>query len=422
MSTDGKITIALAGIGGYGDVYLDALMHDPRAAGGRLVGVIEPMPHRCRRLDVLRERGIGVYPTLEVLFDSAAVPVDLVMIAAPIHFHAPLTCSALRHGANVLCEKPLAGTLADGLRMGAAERASGGRFVGIGYQWSYSDAVQALKRDVLAGVLGRPVRMKTIALFPRARSYFGRNDWAGRIRTAGGAGVLDSPANNAAAHYLHNMLYLLGPTREQSAVPASVQAELYRANDIENYDTIALRALTADGTEVLFYSSHAVPVRQGPVCTLEFERATVEYDAGGSGSFVARFRDGRVREYGDPNLDRNRKIWDAIDASRTGAPMACGIQAALAHTACVVAAQGSVPEVHPLPQPMRKMVEVDGEVIVCIDGLARTLLDCYARSVLTAEYDHLPWARPGTRVDVAAPAADEERVSRAGACVAGGGN
>jgi len=70
-------------------------------------------------------------------------------------------------------------------------------------------------------------------------AYFRRNDWVGRIRTDAGHCVFDSPANNAAAHYLHIMLYLLGATREGAAMPASVQAETYRANAIENCTFVA---------------------------------------------------------------------------------------------------------------------------------------------------------------------------------------
>jgi hypothetical protein len=60
-----------------------------------------------------------------------------------------------------------------------------------------------------------------------------------------GLGIFDSPANNATAHFLHNMFYLLGATRETSAAPAVVQAELYRANAIENFDTAAIRFAAA---------------------------------------------------------------------------------------------------------------------------------------------------------------------------------
>ena len=128
--------------------------------------------------------------------------------------------------------------------------------------------------------------------------------------------MLDSPVNNATAHYLHNMFYLLGKSPQASAMPVTVEAELYRANDIENYDTAAIRAIVECGTEVLFYTTHATPERRGPLSCFEFERAIVEYDAGGAGQFVARFHDGRTKSYGQPTLDRHEKIWQAVDSVR----------------------------------------------------------------------------------------------------------
>jgi predicted dehydrogenase len=397
-----EVKVALAGIAGYGDSYLEALLHNPRtaASGARLVGVADPAPQRCRKLDELRDRDIPVHASLDDLFDAAGpAGIDLMLICTPIHLHARQTCLALRRGASVLCEKPLAGTVEDALRMADCERAAGdGKFVAIGYQWSFSHAVQALKRDIMAGVLGRPVRLKTMVFFPRPVTYFRRNNWVGRIRTEGGDAVLDSPTNNATSHYLHNMLYLLGRTRETSAMPLTLQAELYRANEIENYDTTALRAEMPGGVEVLFYTTHAVAGRVGPVCHFEFEHATVEYDFSGVDAFVARFRDGRAtKSYGRPDLDRNEKIWQSIAAVRGGEPIACGVEAALPHTLCVAAAQQSAASISVFAEPLRRMILVNGEPLVAIDGLAEALVDCYERGILPAERDGLTWARAGVR-------------------------
>ena len=406
MSTsngNGRVKVALAGIGGYGEQYVDALLHDPRASDAHLVGVVEPFPHRCRRLRELLDRRIPVHPTMESLFVTSAV--DLVMIATPIHLHVHHICTALCNGANVLCEKPLAGTLDDALQTVRCAADHAPQFVAIGYQWAFSDAVQSLKRDIQTGVFGRPLRMKTIVFFPRGVAYFRRNDWVGRIRTAEGRAVLDSPANNATAHYLHIMLYLLGRTREGAAMPASVQAELYRANDIENYDTAALRVITECGAELLFYTSHAVPSRVGPVCHLEFERARVEYRWAEAGAeFVARFADGRVRSYGDPGLDRNRKIWQSLATARQDRSdrrsVACGVSAALAHTACVTAAQRS-PDggVLTFPPSLSRTLENDGDPILCVEGLAETLIDCFKRGMLPAERGGVRWARRAGVID-----------------------
>ena len=61
-----------------------------------------------------------------------------------------------------------------------------------------------------------------------------------------GRWVMDSPAANALSHFLQLPLYLLGPSMNQAATPVKVEAELYRANSIENYDTCSIRATSVE--------------------------------------------------------------------------------------------------------------------------------------------------------------------------------
>jgi predicted dehydrogenase len=395
-----NVNVALVGISGYGESYVKALLDAPGDEAFRVVGMVDPMPDRCRRLEeIVAKRGIPVHPDLESLYQRSSQKIDLVMMATPIHLHAPHTCEALARGSSVLCEKPVGATVQDAARMlEAEERAKG--FAAIGYQWSFSRAIQALKRDVMAGDFGAPGRLKTIACFPRSMQYFQRNDWAGKVRAADGTPIFDSPVNNATAHYLHNMLYLLGPTRETSAAPTSVQAELYRANDIENYDTAAVRVTVEGGAELLFYTSHAVPIAMGPVLCYEFERAKIYYEAETGGGFVARFANGTIRRYGDPNADRPVKIWQCIDAVRTGEKVACGIPAAVPHALCVAAAAASMPAITDFAPELVTMQGLAGQPMKCVTGLASAMVQCYDQSILPAEHRALSWAARGERIDL----------------------
>jgi predicted dehydrogenase len=390
------VNVALVGICGYGASYLNLLLDGPPAEGHRLVAVVDPAAGQSPRIGEVRGRGIGVHADLPALY--AAERVDLTLVCTPIHLHAAQTCAALAYGSNVLSEKPLSTTVEDGVRVEAAE-ARDGLFVAVGYQWSFSRAVQALKRDVISGTFGQPRRLRAIAMFPRGDSYYRRNSWAGRNTSERGERVFDSPLNNATAHYLHNMLYVLGPSREISATPAWVEAELYRANAIESFDTAALRCRTACGAELLFYTTHSVMDRVGPLCRFEFDHAVVEYDHGAGGRFVARFDDGRVVDYGQPERDRNVKVWQCIDAVRTGAPVACGPRAAMPHTQCVAAARASSPVVD-FPAAVRRRGTAPGEgTMTWIDGLPESLIGCYKRGILPSE-DSCAWAVPGRRVPI----------------------
>ena len=61
------ISIALVGIGGYGNTYVNALLDAPNQDDFRLVGVADPSPQLCRRLEALVARRVPVYPSVETL-------------------------------------------------------------------------------------------------------------------------------------------------------------------------------------------------------------------------------------------------------------------------------------------------------------------------------------------------------------------
>ncbi len=393
-----KVTVAMVALGGYGNSYLAELFSLSAEHNARFVAGIDPNPVACRYLDAFKETGIPIYPDLDSFYAQSWA--DLVVLSPPIHLHLPFVQKALAHGSHILCEKPVTATVQDAWKMVEAQRASG-KFVGIGYQWSYSAAIQALKRDVLDGILGRPLRLRTKVFWPRGDSYYGRNTWAAKLKSPNGDWILDSPAHNATAHYLHNCFYVLGETRETSAWPVDVQAELYRANPIENYDTAAIRSHTAGGVEILFYTAHPVPNVVGPIFSYEFEHAEVIYEAY-SESILAHFRDGSVKNYGNPYADQIGKLWQAVDAVRTGVPLACSIEGAIPEVMCTNGAQESMWEIAEFPQDMRRTrldVERDDR-LTWVEGLQETFEACYDRGVLPSELGSVPWAKPGDLIDL----------------------
>jgi hypothetical protein len=281
-----------------------------------------------------------------------------------------------------------------------AQQRAPGRFIAIGFQWSFSRAIQRLKADILAGKLGRPLTMRSLVLFPRGDAYYARNRWAGRLATDEGQPVFDSPVNNAAAHYLHNMLYLLGHDQRSSITPVHLQAELYRANPIENYDTAILRMMTSCGAEVQLVTSHATGRRVGPQFRFKFERAIVTYgEEAPHDHVIARFNDGRIVDYGAPETDRDEKLWQCIAAARDGGPVACDVAAALPHALCVDAARRSFesPVTIPASQILRRPVNGGSDMSVVV-GLEDALLKCHRLGASLSELRIFRWARAGNPV------------------------
>lgn len=389
------IRVLLVGLGGYGNGYVQAALDRAAEAGIALAGAVDPAPSGCTRLAELQQRVGTIYPTIDAFFEHNSA--DLVVISAPIHLHAPFTIAALTHGAHVLCEKPLAGSVQDALAMRAAEAVAPGT-VSIGYQWSISETVRTIRRAVTSGRFGEPLELRTLVFWPRTRAYYDRSRWAGALKAADGSWVLDSPANNATAHYLHNMFFVLGP---DGGKPASVQAELYRANTIENFDTAAMRVRTVSGATVWFGTSHAVPSNVGPVVHYRFSEADVYCEM--PGNFYARYSDGMVQELGSPNGDHHEKLQRAASDIRAGRPPGCPIDDALHQTTAICAAQESSQIVDFPAMYARHNTDVAGaqtaDTLTWVEGLQAAFTQCFGQGILPSEHGGIVWAQPGREID-----------------------
>jgi len=54
------VSVVLVGIGGYGNLYVDALLDEMEEKGVKIVGVVEPYPDGCKRLSDLYKRWTDV--------------------------------------------------------------------------------------------------------------------------------------------------------------------------------------------------------------------------------------------------------------------------------------------------------------------------------------------------------------------------
>jgi predicted dehydrogenase len=400
MSTrhEALVRVLMAAIGGYGAHYLQALLDEAPAGQATLAGVVDPLARESAAWPRVAALGVPVADDMESFF-AAGHEADLCVVSSPPQHHVAQSIAALDAGSHVLCDKPLAATVPDVDRLiGARRRAD--RFVMVGYQWSFSDAVQALKRDLLAGRYGRPLRLATLCAWPRHAAYYARNTWAGRLRDrVSGAWVLDSPANNAMAHHLHHALFVLGTQMDRSALPAAVTAEFARAYPIESADTAACRILTDTGCEVLFLASHVTGQRIEPRFRLECEHGVIV--CGESGRRIEGTTDSGDRvDYGDPDATHQfRKLFLAIERVREPGTIPCGVEAAAAQTACVVAMHESAGGIVTFPRLLRAGDERDRLVVRRLD---EELLTCYRSNVLPSEIG-CPWAEAGRRVEPTLP-------------------
>src|SRR5512136_1619811 len=155
------VSLVMVGVGGMGAVYLEALLAKKDEGLFRIVGAVDPQPNLCRQYVEMRAMGVPCFVSLQDFYRNKKA--DLAILSTPIQMHMPQTMFALAKGSHVLCEKPAAGTIQEVREALEAEKAAA-RWVAVGYQWSFSPAVQALKADIRAGLFGAPRRFRCLYL------------------------------------------------------------------------------------------------------------------------------------------------------------------------------------------------------------------------------------------------------------------
>jgi len=182
--------------------------------------------------------------------------IDVIALPISIHSHAEFAIKGMKHGYNILLEKPPAPTIDEVDWIIKTERETG-KFCAIGFQFIYSRSIRRLKDQIVNGKLGVIKEIACKGYWPRYKSYYERNSWSGKTIWNGRI-ILDGPIHNGLSHFLNNMLFLASPLSDESATLKTVRAELYRAHTyIKADDTSCLEAETATGVKIYFYATHA---------------------------------------------------------------------------------------------------------------------------------------------------------------------
>ncbi len=131
--------------------------------------------------DIVEERAIKaakgfgtanakVYTNYKELLNDTSI--DVVHVLTPNVAHSKITVDAFDAGKHVMCEKPMAHTSADALKMIEAAKRSGKKFT-IGYQNRFRDDVQTVYKASSQGALGEIYMAKAHAVRRKAVPTWG---------------------------------------------------------------------------------------------------------------------------------------------------------------------------------------------------------------------------------------------------------
>ncbi len=131
----------------------------------------------------------------------ASGEIEAVSVCLPNSLHAPVSIAALEAGLHVLCEKPLAESLASGQKVAVAVAQAPGKFM-ICFNRRYRLDVQWMKQVLKEGLLGQVYHVK--AGWVRETGIPGWGGWFLDKTMAGGGPLID-----LGVHMLDAVMWLL---------------------------------------------------------------------------------------------------------------------------------------------------------------------------------------------------------------------
>jgi len=166
----GKLKIGIIGCGGIANgKHMPALAKLSDKC--EMAAFCDTVPERAEKaLKEFGADGAKVYKTYKDLISEKSI--DVVHVLTPNVSHSEITVAAFEAGKHVLCEKPMAHTSADALKMMDAWKKSGKQFT-IGYQNRFRPEVQSLYKACAAGDLGEIYFSKAHAVRRRAVPTWG---------------------------------------------------------------------------------------------------------------------------------------------------------------------------------------------------------------------------------------------------------
>lgn len=232
-----RIRIAVAGAGLIGRRHIEEIGASRSAA---LAAIVDVAPTAA---EVARAAGVPLFASLAALFERAKP--DGVIVATPNRLHVEQGLECIAAGVPALIEKPVAHTLAEGIRLCAAAERAHARIL-VGHHRRHSPILHKAVEIVRSGVLGPLVGVIGSALFykPDGEGYFdGPNAW----RRAPGGGPI-----------LINMIHEIGNLRAMVGEIAAVQAFASNATrGFEVEDTVAINLRFENGALGTFLLSDA---------------------------------------------------------------------------------------------------------------------------------------------------------------------
>lgn len=380
------VRFAVVGIRNYAGTHINNLRKLEREGIAKLGAVLVTDQEKNGEAALRLERqDVRIFDDYDDMLSQGSEFFDVISLPTSIHTHAPMAIRSMKAGFNTLVEKPPAPTIQDLDRMIAVSRETG-KFCAVGFQFIHSVTIRRLKEIIASGALGEIRDIACKAYWPRYKSYYTRNAWAGHT-VCNGHVVLDGPINNALAHYLNNMIYLASPVPDEQAEIDTVQAELYRGHTyIHAEDTSCVRVTCKNGATIHFYVTHCSKGTFNPYMEITGTKGSVVWLMNETTEIT--YSDGRREAFSNDGVDPWLEVFRTCAGASRGELQKphCRVDNCRSFVLAVNGAYESSRRVHPIPERfVNEFVNDRGEVVTIVEGIEDIMDQAFSSRKLLSE-------------------------------------
>jgi len=223
--------------------------------------------------------------------------VEAVYVATPVHLHAGQAVAAAEAGKHVLCEKPMALTVAECERMNAAATGNGVR-LGVAYYRRFYPAVERVREILESGEIGAPVVAQVNAFERFDPAPENPRRWLLDKRQSGGGPMFDF-----GCHRIEVLVNLFGDVKAVRGLAGNVIYE----REVE--DTAGALIQFGRGTQAVLTVTHAA---REPQDTLEIfgSEGSVRVEVLNEGRLRVRSKNGERVESHPPHANLHQPLID----------------------------------------------------------------------------------------------------------------
>lgn len=232
------INVAIIGVGAIAPAHIKAYLEFPERC--RIVALCDIYPEKAEAGAKQFDLDVDIYDDYQKMLDRDDI--DLVSVCTPPYTHAEISVSFLNADKNVICEKPMASSLAECDAMNQAAEKSG-KTLSIIAQNRFTSPMDKLKKVLDTKLMGSIVHAQIDSHWWRGYSYYDLW-WRGTWEKEGGG-----PTLNHAVHHIDIFLWMNGMPTEITAVMSNVAHDNAEVEDVSvaigRYDSGALAQITS---------------------------------------------------------------------------------------------------------------------------------------------------------------------------------